>query len=240
MLAWKSCLVCESEFTVHLQDIYLQRQEILVPQYFCMTCQSFFHVSDFVEDDAAHQNDSDWLAQHPGVEHADLAREVVDVLGARRVYEAGCGTGDLLLALQAQGAFAEGVDPNPVAVKRAVKKGAHASVGYFSALSDPVDAVLAIDVLEHLADPRTFFRQLRDSVKDGGMIIVRVPEVSRAMWVYLKDLDEPREHVHPDPFMDNSVHITHFSAAGLRIMGESLSATYVGGMVGGCHLFKRT
>lgn len=240
MLAWKPCPICTSEFTVHLQDIYLQRQSSSVPQYYCMACKSFFHVSNYVENDVAHQNDSAWLMQHPGAEHADLAREIVEVRGAHHVFEAGCGVGDLLLALEAHGASAKGIDPNPVAVGLAVEKGAHASTGYFSALNEPVDAVLAIDVLEHLTDPREFFRQLRTSVVEGGLIVVRVPEVNENAWHYLKGADKPRDTIHPDPFIDNSVHITHFSDDGLRMMGESLSATYVGRILGGCHLFKRT
>ncbi len=239
MLAWKSCPICKSEFTVHLQDIYLQRQSTTVPQYYCMTCKSFFHVSNYVENEIQHQNDASWLTEHAGVENADLAHEIIEVVGARRVFEAGCGVGELLLALQAKGASAEGVDPNPVAINLAVEKGARASAGYFSKLSEPVDAIFAIDVLEHLTEPREFFWQLRESVVDGGHIIVRVPEVNQNRWHYLKGADQAREYVYPDPFMDNSVHITHFSSEGLRLMGESLGTTYVRQIVGGCELFQR-
>jgi SAM-dependent methyltransferase len=240
MLAWKSCPICTSEFTVHLQDIYLQRQSISVPQLFCMTCKSFFHVSNYQENEAAHENDAVWLVQHPGVENVDLAREIVDVLGARRVFEAGCGVGELLLALQARGAAAEGIDPNSVAVGLAVEKGARATSGYFSTLDEPVDAVLAIDVIEHVPDPRAFFSELRASVVENGIIVVRVPEVNEDLWAHLKGADHSREYVWPDPFMDNSVHINHFSAQGIQMMGESLGATYAGRMLAGCHLFRRS
>jgi len=61
----------------------------------------------------------------------------------------------------------------------------------------------------------------------------------KSLWPYLKGADQPREGVYPDPFADNSVHITNFSANALRIMGESLDATYVGRIAAHCHLFRR-
>lgn len=239
MLAWKPCPICTSEFTVHLQEIYLQRQATTTPQLHCMTCQSFFHTSDYEENEIALENDASWLIQHAGVENAAIAKEIVNVQGARRVYEAGCGVGSLLLALEACGAFAEGIDPNPNAVAMAVERGAKATTGYFSTLSEPVDAILAIDVLEHLKDPRKFFGELIASVVDGGCIIVRVPEVDESVWHYLRGADQARENIYPDPFVDNSVHINHFSEKGLRLMGESLSGTYGGRITGDCHLFRR-
>ncbi|TPG51674.1 class I SAM-dependent methyltransferase [Sphingomonas glacialis] len=239
MLAWKPCLICTSRHTVHLQEIYLQRQETTTAQYYCMKCRSFFHQSNYAENDEAHRNDAQWLADHPSVENEIIAEEVVTRLGARRVFEAGCGVGDLLLAVERLGAAAQGVDPNPEAVMVAHQKGARVEAGYFSTLADPVDAIFALDVIEHVPDPRQFFHQLRDSVVDKGMIIVRVPEVNEADWHHLEGADRARDHVHTDPFIDNSVHINHFSAYGLEMMGESLGARYGGRIVGGCHLFRR-
>jgi SAM-dependent methyltransferase len=224
---------------VQLQEVYLQRQDRTTPQYYCMECETFFHVSGHVDNGAGNPADAAWLVQHPGVENEALAKEIVQELGARDVFEAGCGVGELLLAIEAQGASAAGVDPNGSAVEIALERGARASVGYFIPLDQPVDAVLAIDVLEHLEEPRVFFRQLRASVREGGHIIVRVPEVRRDQWRYLKGADQPRQHICPDPFDDNSVHITGFSPRGVQMMGESLCTTYLGRIAGGCHLFKR-
>jgi SAM-dependent methyltransferase len=239
MLIWKTCRVCTSDVTVHIQDIFLQRQGISAAQYFCMTCRSFFHDSNFLENDEAHRNDRDWLIQHPDSDSLQLARKIVEVRGARYVFEAGCGVGDLLLALEASGASASGIDPNSAAVHVAIEKGADARVGYFSTLDTPVDAIFAIDVLEHLPEPRDFFRSLRESVVEGGLIIVRVPEGIENAWQYLRGADKARESVHPDPFGDNSVHITQFSNVGLRLMGESLGTTYAGLVIKNCHLFIR-
>lgn len=238
MLAWKTCPICTSEFTVHLQDIYLQRQARSVPQHYCMNCESFFHVSDYRESEAQLRDDAAWLSQHPMAGKDELSRELVE-LGARRVFEAGCGTGDLLLALEAAGASAEGIDPNGIAVEQAAARGVRARTGYFSTLEQPVDAIISIDVMEHLPQPRDFFRQLRDSVVDNGLIVVRVPEIGRNMWHYLKDADRPVGREFPDPFIDNSVHITFFSERGLRLMAEELGATYVGPLPAYCRLFRR-
>lgn len=189
----------------------------------------------------AHENDDDatWLAEHAGGENADLAQLIVNDLGARRVFEAGCGVGELLLAVQALGASSEGIDPNARAVALAVQKGAQATTGYFWALPDVVDAVVAIDVIEHVTDPRLFFWHLRESVVDDGIIIVRVPEVNEDAWHYLEGADQARDNIHPDPFVDNSVHINHISEYGLIMLGEAVGAKYVGRIVANCHLFRR-
>lgn len=232
LVAGKSCPVCTSEFICDLQPIYLQRQKRHVPQHFCMDCRSFFHVSGYKEDDDQLAGDTEWLKAHPH-DYADLIKRLKKLFPkARTCFEAGCGVGTLLSQLQAAGFRVQGVDPNPSAVAHAVKHyGVEASCGYFSGLASPVDIIFAIDVMEHLEVPRTFFADLVRSVHPGGGIVVRVPFVGRDQWHHLWTAGSAVEHDWSSdnwsPFRDNSVHITHFSPKGLQAMGESLGASLV-------------
>lgn len=238
MLAWNECPICASEFTLYLQEIMLQRQHRRTAQYHCMNCESFFHRSDYHEDSGQHEGDAAWLLDHPDSSNGLLISYLRDQGDTHTVYEAGCGVGDLLLGLSAAGFQSRGVDPNPVAVAIASERGARAELGYFVELADPVDAIIAVDVLEHLDAPRPFFAALRDSVRRAGLIVIRVPEVERQHWQWLKGANQIRGFDAADPFRDNSVHITHFSKRGLQIMGESLGTTYVCGLPGGFHVFR--
>jgi len=224
----KSCPICNSRFQIEMQNIYLQRQRTVTQQYFCMDCQSFFHRSGYKEPEAQFVGDTKWLLDHPG----DY-RSSIDVLKsmfpkAKTCFEAGCGVGTLLSQLKEKGFAASGVDPNPIAVEYAqTHYGVDATWGYFDTLSSPVDVVFAIDVLEHLEDPRTFFAALVASTKRDGAIVVRVPTVDRNRWHYLYTADQDGQKESHDPFMDNSVHITHFSTLGVMKMAEDFGCRFL-------------
>jgi len=208
--------------------IYLQRQETQTTQYFCMHCQSFFHRSGYQENDEARKNDVGWLVAHPG----DFSHLIAELRGlfpnARSCFEAGCGIGHLLSQLKAAGYHARGVDSNARAIQVARDKyGVDAEAGYFREGMARADLLFAIDVLEHLEEPRTFFAAMLASLNPGGAIVVRVPCVNRDLWPYLHGADERKKHEPMDPFMDNSVHITHFSSRGMELMAESLGAKLV-------------
>jgi SAM-dependent methyltransferase len=238
MLTWTPCVVCAGIYTVHLQEIYLQRQNNTAPQIFCMECASFFHISGYKEDARQMGDDAAFLLAHPdptGPIIVDYLRSVSEV---GKVYEAGCGVGNVLADLTGAGFTASGIDPNPVAIRMAQDKGAFVHCGYFSRLDEPVDVIICLDVLEHLERPRDFFTDIVASVKPGGRIIVRVPEVPQQYWPHLRGADTSREYSEADPFRDNSVHIVHFSPQGLRTMGESLGAIYEQDLPGELRVFR--
>lgn len=68
-----------------------------------------------------------------------------------------------------------GVEINETAAQRAEAKGVRVLSPDFEAigsLSIAVDAVVAIDVIEHSEDPRLFLGKLARSVRSGGIVIV--------------------------------------------------------------------
>lgn len=96
-----------------------------------------------------------------------------------RALDVGCAFGDLLLQLEARGWSTCGVEPSPVAARRAAQRvTGEIRVGLFEAMDFEAagfDAAIALYVLEHVFDPRDFLRRLRCVLKPGGLAIVRVP-----------------------------------------------------------------
>jgi SAM-dependent methyltransferase len=96
-----------------------------------------------------------------------------------RVLDAGCGWGTTLKALEARGYRVVGADIS----RRALEKldGAGRELAELDLTQpvpegiEPFDAVLALDVIEHLDDDRTAVERLGRLVRSGGHLIISVP-----------------------------------------------------------------
>lgn len=107
---------------------------------------------------------------------------VVNALGyapGRTVLEIGSGVGTLVKHLADAGFDALGVDPAPVAVEAAVALGVDVRVGdyasYCAAGGGQMDAIVMLNVLEHVPDPVGLLRAIHDGLKENGLVIIRVP-----------------------------------------------------------------
>lgn len=121
-----------------------------------------------------------------GRSHQRIYRIVADVLGARGaggvLADVGCGSGELWLALHGRFRTCIGVD----AVRY---DGLPAGVEFHAAdldaglpLADAsVDAAAAVEVIEHLENPRAFVRELARVVRPGGWIVVTTPNQLSAL-----------------------------------------------------------
>jgi SAM-dependent methyltransferase len=113
---------------------------------------------------------------------AALALRLLRELGLKppaRVVDAGCGWGVTLEALERHGFRTIGLDVSQRALERLDRPGrtlveadltqplAHASL--------EADAVLALDVIEHLDDDRAAVRRLGSLARPGGFLVVSVP-----------------------------------------------------------------
>lgn len=103
----------------------------------------------------------------------------LDVLPPARVCDAGCGWGTTLEALERAGYSVVGLDISRSMLERLDHRGRELAV---ADLTKPLpedietfDAVLALDVLEHLDDDRAAAEQLARLARPGGVVIVSVP-----------------------------------------------------------------
>lgn len=119
---------------------------------------------------------------HPAI-HAMVAR----MLGARGaggvLADVGCGTGDLARAIGGRFASVVGVDavrypglPETVAFLEADLDGPRLPIDDAS-----VDVAAAVEVIEHLENPRAFVRELARITRPGGWIAVTTPNQLSAL-----------------------------------------------------------
>jgi SAM-dependent methyltransferase len=128
-----------------------------------------------------------------------------------RVLDIGCVNGGLLEALADIGfVHLAGVDPSPgcVANTRRLIPGVQAEAGFLSRLpfsQHKFDLVILSHVLEHVRDMPEAMGAVRETVADGGMLYLEVPDAARYA-----------QHV-AAPYQDfNTEHINHFSLLALR------------------------
>jgi len=125
----------------------------------------------------------DLVRRHPWWRaRAALTLRLLDDLGIAppaRVLDAGCGWGVTLDALEAKGYRAVGMDVSRRALEKLDRPGRSLIEADltrpFPADAPRYDAVLALDVIEHLDDDREAVRRLGSLLEPGGVLVVSVP-----------------------------------------------------------------
>jgi 2-polyprenyl-3-methyl-5-hydroxy-6-metoxy-1,4-benzoquinol methylase len=145
-------------------------------------------------------------ARSLGRAHDRIHRTAMNMLEARgaggRLLDAGCGTGDLWRLASARFTACTGID----AVRY---PGLPDAVGFVPANLDAplplddasVDAAAAIEVIEHLENPRAFVRELARVTRPGGWIAITTPNqlsllslsclIAKGVFVAFQDGDYP-------------------------------------------------
>lgn len=118
--------------------------------------------------------------EHDYFEH--LREDVLSLLpeGAGRVLDVGCGAGTHAPWLRARGASTvHGIELVEEPARRAAAVMDRVWQGpvdqHLADLDGPYDAVLCLDVLEHLPDPYAVLRGLRAQMAEGGWLLVSLP-----------------------------------------------------------------
>lgn len=141
-----------------------------------------------------------------------------EVFGAllrnRHWLDFGCGLGGMLDECAGQSALAVGLEPNRQRAAITASKG-HAVVGDLDEVGPgSLDIVSMFHVLEHLTEPSSTLRRLRERLKPGGTLLIEVPHARDALFA-LYDCEAFKA------FTFWSEHLVLHTRQSLRILLES-------------------
>lgn len=143
----------------------------------------------------------------------------------RRILDAGCGDGNFASSLAEHGFRVHGIDQSRGGIEIAGKRpGITVTQGSLYddllgpfGLLDPYDAIVSVEVIEHLYSPATFAERAFEALRPGGLLILTTP-----YWGYLKNIALAVTNR-----LDRSLtalweggHIKHWSYRTLRTLGE--------------------
>ncbi|MCD4654463.1 class I SAM-dependent methyltransferase [bacterium] len=122
---------------------------------------------------------------------APTHNRIVSLVGsARKVLDLGCATGYLSQALTENGCQVVGIEMDQAAADKArlfcqyVITGDAGDPAVISQAGSDFDFIVCADIIEHLIDPWTVLRTLRQMLAPGGELIVSVPNMAywRMRW----------------------------------------------------------
>ena len=133
---------------------------------------------DAVPTDKYFENHDESSAIQRGHYYAEKAEEFVG--GPGKMLEVGCGRGSFLVGAAERGWDVYGVDMTPAYVEHAHSRGI--SVECASAMDAELlskesyyDAILLLNILEHLYEPAEVLKRVATSLKPGGVVAIGVP-----------------------------------------------------------------
>ena len=107
-----------------------------------------------------------------------------------KVLDAGCGGGDFSIGLDEAGYDVYGSDMSRSGIAAAQQRGIGTFLvaSIYENLAEPFglthfDAIVCVEVIEHLYSPRTFARRANEALLPGGLVVISTP-----YWGYLKNI----------------------------------------------------
>lgn len=125
-------------------------------------------------------NRRDWKVALDWLKYARLKESILDI---------GCYDGEFLSQVNFQ--KKHGIEINKEAIKAAAVRGTtviETDISRLNEISGPgFDAVVALDIMEHVEDPEKFLSDIFALVKDGGIIIISTVNTLSPSWRLMKN-----------------------------------------------------
>jgi 2-polyprenyl-3-methyl-5-hydroxy-6-metoxy-1,4-benzoquinol methylase len=157
-----------------------------------------------------------------GAHRDDICNAIEQISGRsirdQRILDVGCGWAQTLLYFKGKGANCYGFDPAPEAVAYAQREGLTVKQAGMENLEvfpgETFDVVTLLNVLEHLADPVSVMKEIRQKVlRPGGILVVEVPNDFNAF-----QLCGQRVHGLEEWWVAPPAHLNYFNNDSLRAL----------------------
>jgi SAM-dependent methyltransferase len=144
--------------------------------------------------------------------------------GQPTLLDVGCGYGWILDRLRDSFAL-HAMDVSPHALARTESRVRDAAVAVADIeegipFSRRFDAVLAVNVLEHLRDPGAAVAAIHDALKPGGIVVVHLPTIDNVVSRIIYAMTYARDHTHVYRPSAHAVR-TLFASVGFSLVDES-------------------
>jgi 2-polyprenyl-3-methyl-5-hydroxy-6-metoxy-1,4-benzoquinol methylase len=152
----------------------------------------------------------------------------------------GCGIGTTLYIASELGLKVQGIEPNPYAIKYAKEHLPFNFIeGYFGpgSVSSNFDIIILDMVLEHVPEPRALVKEVFKVLNPGGILYLSVPNMKGGILRVLYSLIHQRGY--KSLFVDNDVHINHFSKKSISIMMKQNGGTILHEPKAGTYVIKK-
>jgi SAM-dependent methyltransferase len=153
----------------------------------CEACQSMFR-HPVLEPEAyldlyANGAGDEWSADDDRLDLASIREMIAPQAASVRMLDVGCGAGDFLLSLPPQLAK-YGVEPSVAAAATATKRGVLIPAPTLAQLPAQMDfdVITMIDVIEHVADPRSLLDQALSHLAPGGSLVIATGDPGTVLW----------------------------------------------------------
>lgn len=189
------CYLCGCPQSERVEGTVRDRPEIGIRR--CMDCrlvflESFDHIprdyydGSYTEEQLTGQTWQSYLDECRVDDERRFAQLREDISG-RRYLDVGCGAGGVLLQARLVATAASGVEPQGTWRRELAATGIpiHARLSEVRDVSQ--DVISLFHVLEHVADPLPFLRQVASKAAPGGMLFIEVPSADDALLSFYKN-----------------------------------------------------
>ncbi|MHB1193102.1 MAG: class I SAM-dependent methyltransferase [Longimicrobiales bacterium] len=149
----------------------------------CARCGSGYVVSEPIDFRAFYQEYDPALVRETSpllrARYLEMITKLTALTPGRRMLEVGCGNGHFLTVARESGWLVWGTELSGAHVERARRRGLH--VVYGDLVEEPLfrdlqfDAVVAMEVIEHLPEPTRFLEAAAARLVPGGMVFLTTP-----------------------------------------------------------------
>lgn len=217
------CPICTSQKILNVCKLKGSRTEEINPLYFCFKCNYYYQRPDYREDDKTLQGDLKYLISQASLNRKATRNKLELILkhkpNAKTVLDIGCGIGETIRASLELGLEAQGVEPNPYAVKYLKDNMPYGiKQGYFESnmFTRKFDIIILEMVLEHVTEPRKLIGNIFKILSKDGILYLSVPGRKGGVLRVLYSIINKSGY--KSLFSDNDAHINHFSKTSIKAL----------------------